>query len=942
MSTIPNLPGPVFQGRKPSIDLDDLPAQWEGGGINWPQNGGDLHVVSFSFPQTLPGDWADVIGLLSAQSYQGFGAAARDGAALALQQWSDVSNLAFFNAGTSHAGQIQFLARDIGPTVEIDGQIVQVPAPGVAYGRHPDNDPSNSRDGDITINTLYPGFANQVLNGADPGESAFRVLMHEIGHALNFDHPGDYDAGDIPSPTYANAAEYHEDSRQYTVMSYFSETNTGADFNGNSADSLMLHDIWVAQQVYGVNDQARLGNTRYGYNATLAGDPIHDWSVNDDPVYAIWDAGGADDWLDLSGDTNAFGVRLDLRQGAFSSTHGMTDNIAIAYGARIENAVGTDRGDEIRGNALSNDLRGGGSTDQIWGFGGNDILSGGSGNDTLSGGSGRDYLSGGNHDDSLSGGLGDDTLLGGAGHDTIHGGSGHDLLNGGSGNDTLRGGHGHDTLRGETGDDLLRGQGGNDTIHDGAGDDVVQGGSGDDIVFNGAGSDSFDGGTGFDRIDFSASSADWTVHLLAGTASNGVTTETVENFEMAIMGAGDDTVYARNVDSVLIGGGGDDTLVGAFGDDGLIGGMGDDLLRGNRGENVLNGGAGFDIVSYNVPLGGFSYTVDLALGGPQVVNGAITDTLISIEGLTGSLYADTFYGTDGANLLSGGSGNDHLDGRGGNDDLDGGLGDDTLLGGTGDDTLTGGSGNDRLFGHDGNDLLIGGNGADDLYGGGDSDELEGGAGADLLHGGSGVDAASYRTAETGVRADLANAADNTGDAAGDSYAFIQNLIGSAHDDLLRGDGGGNVIDGLNGNDNLRGRAGNDTLRGGAGDDDLRGNQGRDNLQGGDGDDVLRGNQGDDILRGQDGDDRIVGGAGDDRMAGGAGADVFVFAAATGADWVADFDLTEDRIRINGTGLEFDDLDIDQQVGSTLVSYLGNEIELLAVTATELTEAHFVL
>ncbi|WP_372573780.1 M10 family metallopeptidase C-terminal domain-containing protein [Ruegeria jejuensis] len=942
MSTVPNLPDPVFQGNKPSIDLDDLPDQWEGGGIYWPQNGGDLHVVSFSFPQTLPDDWADVVGLLSAQSYQGFGADARDGAALALQQWADVSNLAFFNAGTSHAGQIQFLARDIGPTVEIDGQPVQVPAPGVAYGRHPDDDPSNSRDGDITINTLYPGIANQILNGADPGESGFRILMHEIGHALNFDHPGDYDAGDIPSPTYANSAEYFEDSRQYTIMSYFSETNTGADFNGNHADSLMLHDVKVVQEVYGINDETRLGNTRYGYNATLANDPIHDWSVNDDPVYAIWDAGGADDWLDLSGDTNALGVRLDLREGAFSSTHGMTDNIAIAYGARIENAVGTNRGDEIRGNALSNDLRGGGSVDSIWGFEGNDILSGGSGNDMLMGGSGRDYLSGGSHDDTLSGGIDNDALLGGAGDDSLHGGFGHDALNGASGDDTLRGGHGHDTLRGETGDDHLHGQWGNDEIYDGSGDDIVRGGAGDDVIFNGAGTDDFDGGNGFDRIDFSASSADWTVHLQTGTASNGVITETVENFEMAVMGDGDDIVRASNTNSVLIGGGGNDTLVGAFGDDGIVGGDGDDLLRGNRGENILNGGAGFDIVSYNVPLGGFTYTVDLALGGPQVVNGAITDTLISIEGLTGSLYADTFYGTDGANLLSGGSGDDFLSGRGGDDDLDGGLGEDTLFGGDGDDSMVGGGGDDRLFAHDGDDVLIGGSGDDDLYGGSDEDELEGGAGADLLHGGSGIDAASYRNAEAGLRADLANAAVNTGDAAGDSYAFIENLIGSAHNDVLRGNGGSNEIDGLEGNDILRGRAGDDILRGDGGDDQLFGNQGRDNLQGGDGNDALRGNLGDDILRGQDGDDRMIGGLGDDRMAGGNGADIFVFGVATGSDLIADFDLVEDRIRINGTGLEFDDLAINQQGGSTVISYLDNEIELASTISTDLTEIHFLL
>jgi Ca2+-binding RTX toxin-like protein len=132
--------------------------------------------------------------------------------------------------------------------------------------------------------------------------------------------------------------------------------------------------------------------------------------VNDDPVYAIWDAGGADDWLDQSGVTYAFGVRPDLREGAFSSTHWMTDNIAIAYGKQIEKVVGSDKGDEIRGKALSNDLRCGCSTDTICGFEGNDILRGGTGNGTRLGGSGRDYLGGGVRDNVFDRGFGGEAL----------------------------------------------------------------------------------------------------------------------------------------------------------------------------------------------------------------------------------------------------------------------------------------------------------------------------------------------------------------------------------------------------------------------------------------------------------------------------------------------------------------------------------------------------
>ena len=84
------------------------------------------------------------------------------------------------------------------------------------------------------------------------------------------------------------------------------------------------------------------------------------------PQLTIWDGGGVDT-LDLSGDD--FGVTLDLRPGAFSSTHGMTNNISLAYvpgwtpdelAGYIENARGGDGDDVITGNDRDNVLEGNG------------------------------------------------------------------------------------------------------------------------------------------------------------------------------------------------------------------------------------------------------------------------------------------------------------------------------------------------------------------------------------------------------------------------------------------------------------------------------------------------------------------------------------------------------------------------------------------------------
>jgi len=74
------------------------------------------------------------------------------------------------------------------------------------------------------------------------------------------------------------------------------------------------------------------------------------------------------------------------------------------------------------------------------------------------------------------------------------------------------------------------------------------------------------------------------------------------------------------------------------------------------------------------------------------------------------------------------------------------------------------------------------------------------------------------SAKSGVTVDLGNSANNTGEAAGDTFVSIESLRGSNHNDILVGDAGTNFIVGGNGADVLNGGAGNDTLRGDAGAD----------------------------------------------------------------------------------------------------------------------------
>lgn len=75
--------------------------------------------------------------------------------------------------------------------------------------------------------------------------------------------------------------------------------------------------------------------------------------------------------------------------------------------------------------------------------------------------------------------------------------------------------------------------------------------------------------------------------------------------------------------------------------------------------------------------------------------------------------------------------------------------------------------------------------------------------------------------------DLLTPAASTGDAARDSYFYIEAWRGSAFADRFYGDNLSNRLDGGAGNDRLHGRAGADLLEGGSGTDTLTGGYGAD-------------------------------------------------------------------------------------------------------------------
>ena len=479
-----DLRGGMVDGKQ-SFTVAEAANRLVGGQPGWSSALGVGFTVTYGFradaPLTMPDD---------ATGFSRFNTAQITTAELVLKGWSDAANIVFVRVGSGASGDAAY---SNSATILFSNYAAGFEGAS-AFSFYPGRTGFGDRSGDAWVNSTLGYNVNPTV-----GNYGGLVLVHELGHAIGLSHPSNYDAADTTSPTYAASADYAEDSRQYTVMSYFNQSNTGGYFGGVYSAAPMLDDIAAVQLEYGVNTTTRTGDTTYGFNANAGRPWFEATSGGSRVVFAVWDAGG-NDTFDFSG--FAQNQIIDLRQGYFSNIGGLTGNVAVAVGAVIENAIGGSGSDQINGNSAANRIFAGLGNDTVDGGGGDDYLRGDAGDDSIIGGAGFDDINGNQGDDTLRGGDGPDWVVGGQGNDMLYGDAGDDIVYGNLGNDTLDGGDGRDLVRGGQGDDSIAG---------GAGDDWMSGDRGNDTISGGAGADIFHtfGDAGLDRVtDFSVAEGD--------------------------------------------------------------------------------------------------------------------------------------------------------------------------------------------------------------------------------------------------------------------------------------------------------------------------------------------------------------------------------------------------------------------------------------------------
>ncbi len=578
--------------------------------------------------------------------------------------------------------------------------------------------------------------------------------------------------------------------------------------------------------------------------------------------------------------------------------------------------------------------------------------------------SARSIIVGNGGVDTIHGGDGDDILIGGSFGDTITSGNGNELIFGDNGYLTwVASINSASRLTGiRTAESIEQAFGGADKIN--FVDNVAVADPGDEVIIGGLDSDNIDSGIGRTVIFGDHGQLAWTPdNLIADFLNRIISAETIFTDygagDTINAGDGDDVIFGGKGNDAIDGYAGSELI---FGDNGrvnwrttpdlnsLLAGLeiaisiaeldgGDDTIYGRAGNELIIGGSGDD-------------TID-ADSGSDLVFGDHAEIHWSTE-------------TSWTTIVDGmASARSIIVGNGGVDTIHGGDDDDILIGGSFGDTITSGNGNELIFGDNGYLTWVASiNSASRLTGIRTAESIEqafGGAdkinfvdnvavadpGDEVIIGGldsDNIDSGIGRTVIFGDHGQLAWTPDNL-------IADFLNRIISA-ETIFTDYGAGDTINAGDGDDVIFGGKGNDAIDGYAGSELIFGDNGRINwrstialidLNG-----LLNGLEiaisiaeldgGDDTIYGRSGDEIIIGGSGADTIDADSGSDLvfgdhahIIWSTVTEYTNIVDGMASARSIIVGNGGVDTihggdgDDILIGGSFGDTITSGNGNEL-----------------
>jgi Ca2+-binding RTX toxin-like protein len=316
------------------------------------------------------------------------------------------------------------------------------------------------------------------------------------------------------------------------------------------------------------------------FNFGIGGDVLQGGSFRDvfhmaiDGAGDFIDGGRSRDVIDYSGAVRPLTVVLENNG---ETGYVATGSVTVAKVRNVEDVIGSQYNDTVRGNDAANAIEGGKGDDSLDGGRGDDLLIGGAGKDTLTGGQGSDTVSYANSSAGMNIVLDESFSSPESG---IQGAGAYQITSNGfvredtfSGVENAIGSSFNDIIRGNAERNTLDGSGGNDTILsaiDGQNDQII-------------------GGNGIDLIDYTGWILDQDLEVTLGEGAGAgqtrvfsaqtatfIVEDTLFGIENVVGAAGNDGIAGNSEANTLLGGDGNDTLTGRGGADTLIGGVGQD------------------------------------------------------------------------------------------------------------------------------------------------------------------------------------------------------------------------------------------------------------------------------------------------------------------------------------------------------------------------------